>query len=96
MVSLTLTVMTTVMMITLLPVSDSHCDDSDGGHNDKTIDNVDGGSKSDDTINSFLLVSPSILEIFSRLCGLSNCITWGLSQVNFLDGGNGGQLWAIK
>ena len=83
MVSLTLTVMTTVMMITLLPVSDSHCDDSDGGHNDKTIDNVDGGSKSDDTINSFLLVSPSILEIFSRLCGLSNCITWGLSQVNF-------------
>jgi len=25
--------------------------------------------------------SPSILEMFSRLCGLSNCITWGLSQV---------------
>ena len=32
-------------------------------------------------IQRFPLVSPSILEMFSRLCGLSNCITWGLSQV---------------
>lgn len=24
--------------------------------------------------------SPSILEMFARLCGLNNCITWGLSQ----------------
>ena len=29
----------------------------------------------------FVLSSPSILEMFSRLCGLTNCITWGLSQV---------------
>ena len=49
---------------------------------------LDAGSSGDEIMDSFSpkksirFFSPSILEMFSRLCGLNNCITWGLSQVS--------------
>ena len=52
---------------------------------------LDAGSSVDEIIDSFFspkqfirFFSPSILEMFSRLCGLNNCITWGLSQVSLI------------
>ena len=60
---------------------------------DNVIDNGDDNSSenhtNDDCGNAkrivFVISSPSILEMFSRLCGLTNCITWGLSQVKPFD-----------
>ena len=53
---------------------------------DNSVDNSLNEDKGDDDCGDakrivFVLSSPSILEMFSRLCGLTNCITWGLSQV---------------
>ena len=53
---------------------------------------LDAGSFGDEIMDSFIFCpkqfirffSPSILEMFSRLCGLNNCITWGLSQVRLI------------
>ena len=61
-------------------VNDNSSDNSVDNHINEDKGDDDSGYKDTERI-VLILVSPSILEMFSRLCGLSNCITWGLSQV---------------